>query len=330
MWTPTHPTYESVEVMAKPHPDRPEEPLVWAFFTERAGDKNQVHYLNDSMRVEHFEASGGEAYYRPIDYQAEGPSTGAKDLTVSFDDRSGEPVSWTVRFGEKRALTKRGAGLTNQSGHAAERIFLLFYRGENAITTTSSLTIGGEDFSFPDDPEVKGQFPFQTAYSSNVYVASVVYGTSRFAYPSSGRSSEGRPGRIFRPVGPSSRFSGSAARVFESPLAGTRDTAYLVASEQGELKRYEHREGRHAFRITFDPPLPPAGRATRSTKHSFCMSLDSLDCVVSGTLSANRREEGALSLKWRPRTPKWTRNYSFRSQVQESPRGRKLITEPME
>src|SRR5439155_14772186 len=56
VWLPRHPVYESVEVASREAPEAP-VPLVWVFFTERAGAKRQIHYLNHPDVVAHWAGS---------------------------------------------------------------------------------------------------------------------------------------------------------------------------------------------------------------------------------------------------------------------------------
>ena len=65
-------------------------------------------------------------------------------------------------------LTRDGAGLTNQSGHGADRMVMLFHRKRTALAERNRVVIGGEDYSFRvgDDPE--GTHRFVAAYSAGI------------------------------------------------------------------------------------------------------------------------------------------------------------------
>ena len=127
VWLPRHPVYESVEVMSV---DSAGDYFraVWVFFTERHGGKRQVHFFDNRRIVEHFPGSR----YRPIEYErygAEGRGQSVRVALVGLDDA---PIEIEVDLAD-RPLTRTEAGLTDQSGHSADTLVLLFHRDRNAL-----------------------------------------------------------------------------------------------------------------------------------------------------------------------------------------------------
>jgi len=173
-WTPTHPLYESIEGASTKSPSG--QDLVWVWLTERVGTKRQVHYLNDLQAATR---PSGEAYYRDIRYRAIGTFGSPLGLEVRFKDKDDADVEWTIRMDEDGAFDAQGAGLTDQSGHGAAQFFLIFFREKSRRASSSRLTIGGADFSFPNDPTLAPRYRFQAAYSFNIFVASIPYGEGR-------------------------------------------------------------------------------------------------------------------------------------------------------
>jgi hypothetical protein len=143
IWLPGDPRYEAVEVMSN---DRGAAmpPLIWVFFTERAAPKRQVHYFNDARVAT---ARGGN--YREITFAMKGAEGEPQGVMVSLSDIDGRPVAIEVQFGSDVQLTTRGAGLTDQSGHSADRHLLLFFREKNAITSIRTVTRDGIDVAHP-------------------------------------------------------------------------------------------------------------------------------------------------------------------------------------
>jgi hypothetical protein len=133
IWLPGDPKYEAVEVMSNDL-DAAMPSLVWVFFTERAAPKRQVHYFNDARVAT---ARGGN--YREIAFAMTGAEGEPRGIMVSLNDVDGRAVAIEVEFGPEVQLTTRGAGLTDQSGHSADRHLLLFFREKNAIHQTGLL-----------------------------------------------------------------------------------------------------------------------------------------------------------------------------------------------
>ena len=200
MWLPRHPTYEAVEVMSK---DRPiGGPLVWVFFTERAGPKRQDHFYNDQTYAAQ---RGGR--FRDISYATTGSAPGALGLDVKLADVQGQDVVISVEFDGSPPLIRRpgATGLTNQSGHSADKFFLIFYRDEALRAPRGRATFNGVNRAFLPD-EATAPLPFRYTYSSTSETSS----THQDARASSSRMASwqrrGKPGR------PSSRAAARTER----------------------------------------------------------------------------------------------------------------------
>ena len=146
VWLPRHPVYESVEVMSIESAGGHCR-AVWVFFTEREGGKRHVHFFDDRRIVEHFPGS----HFRPIEYERSGTPGQGQSVRVALSGLDDAPIEIAVDLAD-RPLTRTGAGLTDQSGHSADSLFLLFHRNRNAPLRANEIRIGGRDYSFrPDD-----------------------------------------------------------------------------------------------------------------------------------------------------------------------------------
>ena len=136
-WLPEHPIYETFELMTIRR--GPVGQLVWAFFTERAGSKRQVHYYNDPAV-----AREAAANYTPM--QIDGPiyeDNRARSISVGFTDVRSDRIVFDVRFPQPVASMDH-AGLTDQSGHNRDRFVLFFYRDRAIGSREASLDIAGQ------------------------------------------------------------------------------------------------------------------------------------------------------------------------------------------
>ncbi len=292
VWLPKHPLYESAEVMSTDPPDR-QQPLVWLFFTERPGPKKQVHYFNDKTAA----AALPGSYYREIEYEKTGG--GAQSVRVSMTDKDGKRVGFEVKVDSAEPLIK--AGLTNQSGHSAANIFLLFYRGEHAMANSNRVTIGSEDFSFNSMDGVEGAYPFMAAYSRNIYVAAFPYGTAHVGV---------KAGVLLHSWGRLLTKHQEGGKIFFQSAPTPRGEFLKLESDGPEgLINYVHQVGQHQMIIHFDPPLvAPAAGKIREIKYSI--SLDGFRDLVNGTMSLSNTN-GIILLKWNHEKPEWARAYAF-------------------
>ena len=139
VWLPRHPVYESVEVMSIDSAGDYYR-AVWVFFTERHGGKRQTHFFDNRQIVERFPGS----HYRPIEYERSGTPGQGQSVRVALAGLDDVPIEIVVDLAD-RPLIRTGAGLTDQSGHSAGTLFLLFHRDRNALARTNEVRIKGND-----------------------------------------------------------------------------------------------------------------------------------------------------------------------------------------
>jgi hypothetical protein len=300
MWTPRHPVYESIEVMSKDAGDgRP--PLIWVFFTEREGRKKQVHYFNDPVLARRWP---GDTHYRDIEYRTEGPPGAPRGLAIQFRDKDNAPVEWAVTFDAGAALGTTGAGLTDQSGHSSGSLFLIFFREKGASTSRSALRIGGRDFSFRDEDRASGRYRFGTAYSTNVFTATIAYSSTMVESTSDGvRTSTGW---VF-----TKEAGAGGGATYISQALGDRNAIRVMTDAAGRVMLYEHTDGDHTFRIVFDPAL--ALDAAPGPPSRYEMSLDGFARLVSGVAQVRAGVPNGVTIGWRNERPEWATAYRFTS-----------------
>ena len=128
-------------------------------------------------------------HYRKIDYRRTGGAGAGQSVHVSLTGLDGVPFEVEIDA-EGVPLTTEGAGLTNQSGHGADRVVMLFHRKRSARAERNRVTIGGEDYSFRagDDPE--GMHRFRAAYSAGIQIVVFPFGQWTFEGDETRLSSE--------------------------------------------------------------------------------------------------------------------------------------------
>lgn len=255
-WLPRHPLYESLEVMST-EPPNGAKPLVWAFFTERAGAKHQVHYLNDEQVAAHW---GGDTYFRAIEYSTSGDTTTPLGVHVAFQDKDKQQVSWDLSFPPGTAL--RPAGLTDQSGHAATKFFLIFFRERSAVTTQSRVLVGARDLSYSPGPDAS--YPFPPAYSANVFTATFPFTSTRCDKNDAGFTC-GSWGSFTRDA---------ASNVIKTRAKGASETIELHLDGSNRLAHYEHVVDHHMLNVDFDPPIPNPDEPNAEGASHYTISLD--------------------------------------------------------
>jgi len=298
LWLPGDPVYEAVEVMAAERAPNT-SPLVWVFFTERDGPKHQVHYLNDSRL-----AAATGAVSREIALTMAGAEGGPRGVSVKLVDVQGRPVSIDVELAADARLTTRGAGLTNQIGHSADRLLLVFFREKHAYAQTWHVMIAGTDVAEPQ-PGQNHPVPFPAAYSSNIFVGGFPYGDRRVSFEAARRGEGGEIERF--------AFAGTPGTYRADLSNGT--SIELEAAADAKLRGYRHRQGEHELEITFDPPLQSARRLSGEIDSGYRISLDGFRDLLVGNVQTARRGE-TIVLDWHFETPDWTRNHPMRTTVQ--------------
>jgi hypothetical protein len=289
LWLPHHPVYEAVEIAGR-EPDHDGRVAVWVWFTERAGVKRQIHYRNDPQLASFV---GGS--YRPIDYTISGDVGRPRSVRVRFDDIEDRPIDIEVSFDPIQMLSRQGAGLTDQSGHMSDRAFLIFYRDTNALAQDAYVSIAGKNMTF-DRNDAKGAFPFKWAYSHDITIGLVQYGSFKVAFGPGGYSrSPGTGGYVLQ------RSWGSSVS--------------LLADSSGRLTEYINRAvGGDFLRVAFDPPLPPCGSKTKPESSAFSISIAAATDIVKGHVEVSCGDDREV-LAWHPDQPIWASKQPFRSEI---------------
>ena len=309
VWLPRHPTYEAVEIMTIDAPYNPYR-LVWVFFTEREGEKRQHHFMDDPRIAE----GADYFHYRKIAYRRTGEAGAGQRVHVSLTGLDGVPFEVEIDA-EGVPLTQAGAGLTDQSGHGADRVVMLFHRKRTARTERNRVVIGGTDYSFRagDDPE--GEHRFTAAYSAGIQIVVFPFGQWTFKGDGTRLGSEAA-GFSFAAEG---REDGTA---LVSDLLGYDNRTTIELDTDGDLERYRHDVGSNRMVISLDAPLPLTGPAPQSASR-FTILLDPDEPVASGSAVSERTETGRR-LSWTIDTPSWAAGYPFESVVEERDDGMTL------
>ena len=306
VWLPRHPIYEAVEVMAIDTPSSPYR-LIWVFFTEREGVKRQHHFISDRRIAEGVD----DFHYREIDYLRTGGLEAGQSVSVSFTDFEGASVEVEIDA-EDVPLTKFGAGLTDQSGHSADLLVLLFHRERTAVTERNRVAIGGQDFSFRagDDPE--GKHRFVAAYSAGIQIVAFPFDRWSFAYDDA-RLIDRAAGLSFDVK----KRSGGIDLVAARP--GYRNRITVELNSEGALERYRHDVSGHRMVISLDEALPLTGSGPQSASR-FSILMDPDEPVASGHVVSMPTENGRR-LSWTIDTPSWAAGYPFESLVEQQDGG---------
>lgn len=309
VWLPRHPTYEAVEVMTVDAPFNPYK-LVWVFFTEREGEKRQHHFMDDPAIAE------GTDYfhYRKIDYRRTGESGAGQNVQVSLTGLDGVPFEVEIDA-EGVPLTRDGAGLTNQSGHGADRVVMLFHRKRNARAERNRVVIGGEDYSFRSGDDSEGTHRFVAAYSEGIQLVVFPFGTWTFKGDET-RLGNAAAGFSFAVEG----REGGVALV--SDLMGYNNRTTIELDSAGALERYRHDVSSSRMVISLDESLPLSGTAPQSASR-FSVLMDPEEPVASGSVVSVPTENGRR-LSWTIDTPAWGAGYPFESLIEQGTDGMTL------
>ena len=314
VWLPRHPTYEAVEVMSIDAPFNPYK-LVWVFFTERDGEKRQHHFMDDPSIAE------GTDYfhYRKIDYRRTGEAGEGQGVHVSLTGLDGIPFEVEIDA-EGMPLTRDDAGLTDQSGHGADRVVMLFHRKRTARAERNRVLIDGQDFSFRagDDPE--GTHRFVAAYTAGIQLVVFPFGQWTF------KGDETRLGN--EAAGFSFAVEAREDGVtLVSDLLGYNNRTAIELDAEGGLQRYRHDVGSHRMVISLDEALPLTGPAPQSASR-FSILLDPDEPVASGRVVSAPTESGR-HLSWMIDTPSWAAGYPFESVIKRQDDGMTLTIRSM-
>lgn len=297
-WLPRHPKFEMAEVMSAARPGGP--PVVWVFFTERAGGKRQHHYINDARLA----ASLGWTH-SDIRYETVGAKGQARSLAVSMTDADGQPVELAMDFKPGTPLRRAGSrGLTDQSGHSADSVFMTFYRDTRADAPSGTVKIGGVNHAFlPREPY--GGYSTRYANSDNIYIGITAYGAQLV------------------PAG---------ATVQPRPDGGTTHTrrtrsgnlSTLTFDRENALMETRQSVGSASMFTSYNPALASCRAPTAPATSRFSISIDSDRDLIVG--EATRRCDGAGSvIEYRPTSPKWASAQPFSVRQSSSPDGAGIL-----
>lgn len=313
MWTPQHQKYEAIEVMTQDNTKNPESKLIRIFFTERSGNKKQVHYFNDIETAKNWK---GEAYFRTVEYEANGEPEHPLNLHIKFLDKDSLWVEWNVNFEKKQLLSTQYSGLKDQGGHAAETVFLIFYSGRNATTTNASLLINGKDFSSQESvlPEDNKRY-YVAAYSTEVYTAVISYAQSNYSVIPEGLKNSW--GRTFKKT-----VDLKSGFLYRSNSFGFNNNSIIEIETNvlGEIMTYSHLYSGHSFNIKFEPALPSIKLVSAGISIRYIVSLDNFIGIVEGMLQV-KKEKDIIQLYWEHQSPAWAKKYQFQTDIQTYPAG---------
>lgn len=308
-WMPTHPIYEAIEVRSTPDPLSPNGVDVRVFLTERAGGKNQVHYFNTAAAAKAFR---GQGFHRSINYTARGEPGGPVSLDVKFDDKDGRPVDLSLHSAPGQPMSDQHAGLTNQMGHNADILFLIFFREKAASAAQVQLMMDGKDYSITSANAASAEQLTRTGYRSNAFVVTFVYGQSQYDWKDGNLTNSWR--RVFQPVnGP------HPGQTYRSKVAdGT--IIEVVTNPASEMVEYRHLSGEHVIRLTFSPALPSVRSAKTGLRVRYEASIDNFGVQVQGTAVVQRSDDKII-IDWQHDSPAWTKGSHFQSTIQSGPNG---------
>ena len=308
VWLPRHPVHESVEIMSIDAAGSPYR-AVWVFFTERRGNKRQLHFLDDRRIVENFDGS----HYRPIAYRRSGAAGRGQSVRVALNGLDGAPIDIAVDLAD-RPLTRIGAGLTDQSGHSANAHFLLFHRDRTALAQRNEVRIGGRDYAFRAGDDPMGKHGFMAAYSAGIQLAVISFGRWSFV----GRGTK----LIATAAGLSFSVAAGGGMRLTAPMPGYRNRINIDLDAGGALAGYRHDAATHRLALSLDATLPLAPAAPRAVRR-FAIHLNPDEPVARGEV-ISAPMAGGRRLIWRFRVPHWAAAYPFESVIRPNGDGHTL------
>jgi hypothetical protein len=296
-WLDGHPLYEAIEVaLGAPLPSG--DPLVRLWFTERAGGKRQTYYFNDAAIARSF---AQESHFVPIRVSHGGAQGAPQNLSLGFTDKSGTPVRWELRFPPAQPLSRSGAGLKPQNGHAAHSVLLFWYIDAGAITPDSGCTIGAIEYRPKAD--APPQRRYNAAYSSGAYSAVLAYAPNEVTTTPEG----------FRTSWAGRNFVRDNARYVARFEAFRRPASVeLRCAPDNALLGYRHTQGSHALALDFDAALSVPGKAV-----GFELAIDG-NHVAGGTVTP--AADGSR-LAWEFTDPEWAQQVGLATTIERRPAG---------
>ena len=307
VWLPRHPTYEAVEVMSVDAPFNPYK-LVWVIFTERDAPKRQHHFMSERGIAEGVD----NFHYREIAYRRAGEAGEGQGVHVSFTALDDAAVEIAI---DAEGLPLTTAGLTDQSGHSAAKLVMLFHRERSVRTERNRVAIDGQDFSFHAGDDPGGTHRFIAGYSAGIQIVVIPFGQWSFAADEA-HLSDDAAGLSFAVEA----RTGGIALVAELP--GFQDRATVELDATGALERYRHDLGAHRMVISLDEALPLTGAGSQAASR-FSVLLDPDEPVASGRVVSAPTESGRR-LSWTIDFPSWGLGYPFDSLVEQRDGGTAL------
>ena len=225
------------------------------------------------------------------------------------------PIEVAVDLAD-RPLTRAGAGLTDQSGHSAGALFLLFHRDRNALARTNEVRIGGGDYSFRAGDDPTGKHRFMAAYSAGIQIAVVPFGQWSFSRQET-RLHATATGLSFAVTEPNGGMRLTAS------VPGYHSRIVVDLNAGGALTGYRHDAATHRLALDFDADLPLALDAPR-TAREFAIRMNPDEPVARGEV-VSEPLEGGRRLTWRFHSPPWTVDYPFESIIKPNGGGHALV-----
>lgn len=311
-WLPDHPVYEMIELTAYENPADPADVLVRIFLTERAGSKKQYFYLNDEAETRRSRAN---SYFRDIAFRRSGVAGGPQDLEVSFTDKDGVPIHWSIRFGPDARLRDHGAGLT-PSIHSVGSVLLLALRTRTVDTHDDRVSFGDIDYASKRaaDDLTRGT---RSWFNPDYYSAVIIHGKVAFTWKD-GVLTNGW-GRTF------TRAAGKGGW-YRSQSLGPENYIAFRTDRRGGLRSYSHFSRGHSLNFAFEPAIPSVARARGGEKVRFSASFDDRKPLMTGEVRVSRPRPDLINLEWVPTGPEWAIGRDFRSTIRTTETGYELVT----
>ena len=288
---------------------------VWVFFTERHGAKRQVHFFDNRQIVERFPGS----HYRPIEYERFGVLGQGQSVRVALAGLDDLPIEIAIDLAD-RPLTRTGAGLTDQSGHSASTLFLLFHRDRTALAPTNEVRIGGGDYSFRAGDDPTGKHRFMAAYSAGIQIAVVPFGQWSFARQQTREETRLNATAAGLSFALTERNGGTR---LTASAPGYRSRIAVDLDAGGALTGYRHDAATHRLALDFDADLPLAFDSPRIARE-FSIYMNPDEPVARGEV-VSEPLEGGRRLTWRLHSPPWTVEYPFESIIKPNGGGHALV-----
>ncbi len=299
-WLDDHPVYEAIELTTFDNPENPDYKLIRVFLSEKSGRKLQYYYLNDSADYNRTRAN---AFLREFNYEISGGHNKPKDLKLSFKDKDDVEIKWTIDFNENETLKQHRKGPT-PSIHSVGYILLHHLRTRTASTSQSHVTFDGKDFASNGNDQRKSW------YNKDVYSAVVIFGQNKYYVEEKEISNSW--GRHFKP-------SSDNAGLYKSNKIAPHNYIGLKVNDQNSLEYYQQLSFGHAFRYSFEPPLPSYATALDGEVLDFKVSFDDKE-VMNGEIRITK-DEDELILIWKPMSPEWATWRMFKSILKFNEKG---------